>query len=203
MIFTYGMLIPIPLEHIDQVFLYISTYLAALVNPAGLFFANNPIFLFLSFIFFTICLVIIVINADLEDSQTQITLACIPVLDIIPMIRIPDWPLGSLVFLIISSMALPINYFYIEHSEKFTDIYFDIYFLATVIFIINWGMLWCHISYAIGKHKWLGILVMIPFINVLTLLYLAFGKGRRRKSFYLNPKDEERMRYHTNLPRLK
>ena len=200
---TYGMLVPIPPEHIDQVFLYVAMYLSALVNPAGLLFANNFMFLFLSFIVFTICLVTIVINSNQEDSSTQITLACIPVLDIIPMIRIAGWPVGTLVFLIIFLMALPINYFYIEHSEKFTDIYYDIYIIATLFFIVNWGMLWCHISYAIGKHKFLGVFMMIPFVNVLTLFYLAFGKGRRRRMFYRNPDDEASRRYRANLPRLR
>lgn len=199
---TYGMIIPIPPELIDQVFLYISMYLTALINPAGLLFANNPMFLGLSFIVFTICLVTIVLNSSLEDKSTHVTLACIPVLNIIPMIRIPDWPLGTLVFLIISAMALPINYFYIGNSEQFTDIYYDVYLFATVIFIVNWALLWGHISWSIGKHKWLGLFMMIPFVNVLTLLYLAFGKGRRQRTFFRYPGDEVKDR-HPRLPDLK
>ncbi|MFH1515202.1 MAG: hypothetical protein ABIG42_07055 [bacterium] len=203
MLLNTGMIVPIPPEYIDQVFLYITIYFSTLINPAGYFFSESPIFYVLSFLFFTICLVTMVLNSIREDSQTYLVLSMIPVLNIIPMIRIPAWPLGSLVILIISMMALPIHYYYIFNSHKFTDIYYDIYIIATVIFIANWSWLWCDISYAIGKHKWIGIFMMVPILNIFALLYLAFGKGRRKKSFYMRPDEEERAVRRDSMPKLR
>lgn len=203
MIIVPGMIIPIPPELIDQVFLYITMYLALFINPASYIFSPNPIFYVLSFFFFTICLVTIVLKSIREDAQTYLILSMIPVLNIIPMIRIPGWPLGSIVILIISMMALPIHYYYIFNSHKFTDIYYDIYIIATAIFIVNWTWLWCDISYSIGKHKWIGIFVMVPILNIFILLYLAFGKGRRKKSFFMRPDEEERAVRRESMPKLR
>lgn len=184
-----GMLIPIPPDSIDQVFLYISYYMTALISPANLLFYTTSLFYLLSYIFFMVCLIVIVSRSTIENKPVMTFLSVIPVLNIIPLIKLPDWPVGSIIIMIPSLVAIPINHFYVTHSEKFTDIYFDIFFIAVVIFIINWGWLWCNISYAIKKPKWVGIFMMIPVLNILTLLYLAFGSPTRR-SIYRPPPGE-------------
>ena len=203
MLLNTGMLVPIPPEHVEQVFLYITMYFSLLVNPASFLLSQSPIFYALSFVFFTICLVTIVLNNIREDMQTYLILSMIPVLNIVSMIRITAWPVGSIVFLIISLMALPIHVYHVFNSHKFTDIYYDIYIIATVIFIVNWAWLWCDLSYSIGKHKWIGFFLMVPILNIFALMYLAFGKGRRKKSFFMRPDEEERAAKRDSLPKLR
>jgi hypothetical protein len=176
--FLLSMLIPIPPEYFDRVFLYMTYYMTALISPASLLFTNIWIFYGLSFLFFSICLMAMVLRFEYEDAIVQVALSFIPILNLIPMIRIPDWPVGSVVLLIPSLSAIAVSQFYTHNSEKFTDIYYDIYIISVFIFIVIFATLWTHISYALRRPRWLGILVMIPFINVIMLMIFAFGKTR-------------------------
>lgn len=176
--FISGMLIPIPPEYFDQVFLYLTYYMTALISPANLFLANVWVFYVLGLLFFSICLAAMVMRFEYEDSMAMIALSFIPVLNLIPMIRIPEWPVGSVVLLIPSLSAIAISQFYTHHSEKFSDIYYDIYIISVFVFIVVFSTLWAHISYSLRRPKWLGVLMMVPVINVIMLLVFAFGKTR-------------------------
>ncbi len=88
-------------------------------------------------------------------------LAWIPIANYYLMCKIAKKPVWWMLFLILPLITISI---------------FSIDFLLSMTGVVFFVLVWAAISVRRKKSKWLGVLMIIPIANLITLGYLAYSK---------------------------
>ena len=72
-------------------------------------------------------------------------------------------------------------------------LYWFLFLLVPVVNIVLFAILWMDVAKAVGKHPAWGICTLLPFINFVSIGYLAFTEGPPARSFPPDPgtRDQE------------
>ncbi len=109
------------------------------------------IFAIAIYVYMAICLMKIAKKTGAANAW----FAWVPILNLVLMIKIAGKPMWWLALFLL--MFIP--------------------FVGPVIGLIIAVLLWMEIAAAVGKEKWLGILMIVPLVNLVIPGYLAFAKN--------------------------
>ena len=99
--------------------------------------------------------------------------AWVPILQIILSLRVakkPGWWLAPCLIAALSQIIVSLRVAYVPSL-------WVLYCLLILLNLIIWSLIWMGIAQALGKSSWLGILLIVPVVNLIAVGYLAWSNS--------------------------